>query len=119
MVTEFGKYIRKLRVDKTITLRSMADEIGKSASYLSSVETGKRSITNNFFDAVVGYFNLDDGKKEELRHLAAISQNEVSLSLREASPEQKNSAVAFARQLNSLNAEELKKIDDILERFKL
>jgi transcriptional regulator with XRE-family HTH domain len=117
MVTDFGKFVRKLRIDKTITLRSMADDIGKSPSYLSSVETGKRSITNDFFDSVAKYFNLDCRSIEKLKHLADISQREISMSLKEATPEQKNSAVAFARQLNDLTADELKKIDDILERL--
>jgi transcriptional regulator with XRE-family HTH domain len=117
MVTEFGKFIRKLRIDNTVTLRSMADDIGISPSYLSSVETGKRSITSSFFDSVAKYFNLGHEKIVDLRHLADISQLEISMSFKEATPEQKNSAVAFARQLNDLTADELKKIDDILERL--
>ena len=115
MVTEFGKYIRKLRVDNTTTLRVMADEIGKSASYLSSVETGKRNITADYFNSVVNYFQLDGNSEQELRHLADISQNEISVPLSNATINQRNSAVAFARKLNTLSSDDLKKIDDILE----
>jgi len=115
MVTEFGKYIRKLRIENTVTLRAMADEVGKSPSYLSSVETGKRTITKDFFCSIARYFKLGQEQEKDLRHLADISQSEISMSLKEATLEQRNSAVVFARQLNSLTDDELKKIDDILE----
>lgn len=115
MVTEFGKYIRKLRIDNTITLRKMADDVGKSASYLSSVETGKRNITTDYFNSVINYFQLDGNSEQELRHLADISQNEISVPLGNATLDQRNSAVAFARKLNTLSSDDLKKIDDILE----
>ena len=60
MITEFGKYIRKLRIDKIVTLREMADAVNLSPSYLSSIETGKRNITPGFFEAVVNYFQPID-----------------------------------------------------------
>ena len=115
MITEFGKYIRKLRIDHAITLRQMADAIELSPSFLSSVETGKRNITPSYFDNVVRYFQLNDQDTAELRNLADISKNEISLSIKEATFEQKNSAIAFARRLNSLTTDDLKKINDILK----
>lgn len=115
MITEFGKYIRKLRIDNTVTLRQMAESIGVSASALSSVETGKRNITPSFFKNIVTYFQLNTQESCELRKLADISQSEISVPLKGATYEQRNSAVAFARRLNNLSTDELKKINDILE----
>lgn len=114
MITEFGKYIRKLRIDNTITLRSMADAMGMSASYLSSVETGKRNITTKYFSAVVAYFQLTGSQVTELQELADISRNEISLSLRKANRGQRNSAIVFARRLNTLTSDELGRLDAIL-----
>lgn len=42
-----GVYIRYARQDKNISLRELAKRIGISASYLSDVELGKRSMTND------------------------------------------------------------------------
>jgi transcriptional regulator with XRE-family HTH domain len=115
MITEFGKYIRKLRIDKMVTLRQMADDIGFSAAYLSSIETGKKSITNDFFNRTVKYFGLKDDAALTLRKLADLSLQEISIPMKSATQEQRNSAVFFARRLNQLSHDDLEKINKILE----
>ncbi len=115
MITEFGKQLRKLRIDKTITLRAMAEAMGISPSYLSSIETGKRNITEQFFSSVVSYFGLQGNDVVILRQNADISQNELTLSLSDANDAQKNSAVFFARRLNELTEDDLSKINKILK----
>lgn len=114
MITKFGKQLRKLRIDKTVTLRSMAEAIGISPSYLSSIETGKRNITDDFFKAVVNYFDLNGDDVATLRTCADLSQNEITLLLEEANDAQRNSAVFFARRLNELSDEDLQNINNIL-----
>lgn len=115
MITEFGKQLRKLRIDKTITLRAMAEAMGISPSYLSSIETGKRNITEQFFSSVVSYFGLQAGDVDKLRQYADLSQNEITLLLEEANDAQKKSAVFFARRLNELSDDDLSKINKILQ----
>ena len=44
MLTEFGKILRKLRIDRQELLRDMAKNLEVSSAYLSAVETGKRKI---------------------------------------------------------------------------
>ena len=116
MITEFGKFIRKLRIDETVTLRKMADDLGLSPAYLSSVETGKKKITGNYLDAVVSYFQLSGEAATEVKHLAAISQKELTMSLEKANQKQKNSAVMFARRLNTLTDDEIEKLNLLLEK---
>lgn len=115
MITKFGKQLRKLRIDKTITLRAMADEMGISPSYLSSIETGKRNISENFFSSVVNYFGLQGSDVDMLRQYADLSRNEITLLLEEANDAQKKSAVFFARRLNELSDDDLSKINKILQ----
>jgi transcriptional regulator with XRE-family HTH domain len=115
MITEFGKQIRKYRIDKVVTLRSMADDMGLSAAYLSAVETGKRNITTQLFDSIVDYFKLDEQKRKELRKLADLSQKEISISMENATDKHRNSAAVFARRLNELSFDDLEKINKILE----
>jgi transcriptional regulator with XRE-family HTH domain len=114
MITKFGKQLRKLRIDKTITLGSMADAIGISSSYLSSIETGKRNISDSFFNSVVSYFDLQGDDVVMLKKMADLSQKEITLSLQDANDQQKNSAVFFARRLNELSDEDLENINSIL-----
>ena len=44
MLTEFGQYLRKLRIDHGDFLKDMSDVLGVTPSYLSAVETGKRNV---------------------------------------------------------------------------
>ena len=115
MITEFGKQLRKYRIDKTITLREMADSLRISPAYLSAVETGKREITDTIFDSIVTFFSLIGNDIDNLKHLADISRKELSINLKEASADQRNSAAFFARRLNELTPEELEKINKVLE----
>ena len=43
MNNEFGEYIRKLRNERNLTLRQLAEKIGISSYYLSYLETGKKT----------------------------------------------------------------------------
>ena len=45
MITPFGKYLRKLRIDHDEKLKDMAAKLGVTGSYLSAVEIGKRDST--------------------------------------------------------------------------
>ena len=44
MITEFGKELRKLRIDRGEILKTMAEKINVTSSYLSAIECGKRNI---------------------------------------------------------------------------
>ena len=44
MLTEFGKFVRKLRIDNGTVLGEMAKSIAVSSAYLSAVENGKKNI---------------------------------------------------------------------------
>lgn len=57
MENEFGKFIRKKRKDKNITLIQLAKKTGLSQPYLSQIENGKRDasrvdIINKFASAL-------------------------------------------------------------------
>ena len=47
MVTSFGKALRKLRIDRGMVLKNMADMLGVSSAYLSAIELGKRAIPDS------------------------------------------------------------------------
>ena len=42
-LTEYGKFIRKLRIDKNINQKEHAELLGVSATFLSSIEKGKKA----------------------------------------------------------------------------
>jgi len=67
--TEYGKYLKKLRIDKDNTLAAMAKDMGIAPSYLSAIESGERVIPVDFTEKISEKYSLDDTAKDEFREL--------------------------------------------------
>ena len=59
-ITEFGKFIRKFRLDHDERLFDMAQKLQVSSAFLSSVETGKKSIPQKMLDKIKTVYNMSD-----------------------------------------------------------
>lgn len=56
----FGDYIRQRRIEQGITLSTLAEKTGVSASYLSRIERGERSVPGmTFITRVATALHLD------------------------------------------------------------
>ena len=53
MLTDFGKELRKIRIDNNEFLKDMANKLGVTVSYLSAVENGKRDIPDEWLDKII------------------------------------------------------------------
>ena len=83
MLTEFGKVLRKIRIDKQILLKNMADALKVSSAYLSAVENGKRRIPQDWVEKISEEYTLDGEQKAELSKAADNSMLDVKISLDE------------------------------------
>lgn len=68
-VTELGKFLRKIRIDLEENLKDMADKLGVAASYLSSIESGKRNVPSTLAANLVKAYNLSVNKSLELDNI--------------------------------------------------
>lgn len=64
--TPYGKYLKKIRIDRDETIAVMAKHLEVSPSYLASIETGSREIPAGFSSKLVGVYKLDENEVEEL-----------------------------------------------------
>ncbi|WP_243015114.1 helix-turn-helix domain-containing protein, partial [Brevibacillus borstelensis] len=87
MVTPFGKFCRKLRIDKEELLKDMADKLGVTSSYLSAVENGKRSIPQSWLHGISQIYELCDNQISELQNAIESSQTVLKFDLKELSNE--------------------------------
>ena len=110
MLTEFGKVLRKIRIDKQILLKNMADTLKVSSAYLSAVENGKRRIPQDWVEKISKEYTLDGEQKAELSKAADNSMLDVKISLDGASEIKRDAVLSFARALDGLSDEELTKI---------
>jgi transcriptional regulator with XRE-family HTH domain len=112
MQTELGKELRKLRIDKEERLMQMATRLNVSASFISAVETGKKSPPVGFERQVAAAYDLSAADLQRLCDAADASR--VAFTISPTSPLGRNTAGLLARQIGSLSDEQLESIRKIL-----
>lgn len=110
MLTEFGKALRKIRIECEELLRDMATTLGVSPAYLSAVETGKRRIPDGWVEEISIKYHLSSDKRADLLQAAENSTQEIKISLQDASSLKRGAVLTFARALDKLSDEDLKRI---------
>ncbi|HEC16021.1 MAG TPA: XRE family transcriptional regulator [Sedimenticola sp.] len=116
MLSRFGKTVRKLRIDKGVTLKAMAETLGKTSAYLSAVETGRKNPPDKLVRDIAAFFELPKKETEDLKKAAQESRSEVNISMMGFSDAQREVAAAFARQFSTLTEDELEQIRGLLKK---
>lgn len=114
MLTEFGKEIRKLRIDLGITLFEMAKETGVSSAFLSAMENGKKSVPDEYVNTLADRFEFIANAKDHFLMLADKTKKEVRINLSGRDSNANELATAFARNFSELSDEQVEKIKSIL-----
>ena len=115
MLTEFGSILRKLRIDRRELLKDMAEKLGVSSAYLSAVETGKRKVPAGWETRIAEIYGLSKEQKEELTLASERSAQEVKISLEQATSLQREAAISFAKALQCLDDQKLRKIMSVMD----
>lgn len=118
MLNSFGKFCRKLRIDKGELLKDMATKLGVTSSYLSAVENGKRNVPHNWIEKISDMYSLNSSDINELKRAFDESKKIVQFDFSGYSSEEKNDLLAFAREFKGLNEDEREKIKDIFLKSK-
>lgn len=116
MLTEFGKILRKLRIDHDETLIRMAKKLQVTASFLSYVETGQRNVPDVWLEQIPRLYSLNTQQSKELREAGLIRLKSVKMDVEQKSEEDKTLALLFARRLAELSSEEKDQIFNILSQ---
>ena len=67
MITEFGKELRKMRIDAGEVLKDMATKLGITSSYLSAIEVGKRTVSERILTNIQEKYTLSEAEMLRLR----------------------------------------------------
>lgn len=118
MATEFGKELRKLRIDEDETLADMAEKLGISMSYLSAIEIGTRSVPSGLIEKLSAQYKLNKEAVETLNKALEQSISSIDISLQSTLPLQRDLAIMLARKLPDLSDSECEKMLSILKEGK-
>lgn len=114
MLTNFGKFCRKLRIDRGELLLDMANRLGVSAAFLSKVENGKKKPPKEWRDILISEYDLNETQVYELDDCIFDALNRESIDISEFASGEKDLMLSFARQFNNLSDEKIKKIRNII-----
>ncbi|EIJ79098.1 transcriptional regulator xre family, bacteriophage lambda repressor c1 like protein [Bacillus methanolicus PB1] len=118
MLTPFGKFSRKLRIDNGELLKDMAGKLGVTSSYLSAVENGKRNAPHEWIDKISDLYSLSPEDRNDLMQAVQASQKVVKIDFEGISSEDRNAILALAREFKSLDEGDKEKIKNILLKNK-
>jgi transcriptional regulator with XRE-family HTH domain len=110
MLTNFGKFLRKLRIDEGEILKNMADRLGVSSAYLSAIEMGKRTIPDDMITRLARLYSLSEDDICQLESARTQSLNQIKLYLNEASPAKRDAALIFARRFDEMDEQTIDKL---------
>jgi predicted transcriptional regulator len=95
-LTEFGKAVRKARIDIGHTLLTMSNELGTTPAFLSGLETGSKKIPVKWVEKINVFFKEKGCQIDRLQDLADVS-NEMVLIDSRLSQQQKMLVAGFAK----------------------
>ena len=83
-LTPFGVFVRKLRLDNDERLKDMAERMGVSSTYLSSIEYGRRAVPSAWRDKIQEIYHLETDEVNSLDEAIQMSRllqsNKVDIS---------------------------------------
>mgnify|MGYP003669099149 CR=1 FL=1 len=103
-MTPFGAKIRKLRAERGVTLKQMAEALQVSSAYLSALEHGKKGRpTVGLIHQICQYFGLIWDDAEDLKKLARQSNPRVVIDTAGLSPKATELANTLAKRIRDLD----------------
>lgn len=100
MLTEFGKEIRKIRIDKGLRLLDLAERISMSSAFVSAVETGRKPVPADYPAMVGAAMGLSVEETQRLER--AADQDRSQISIGNLPSDTKELLAAFARRVDDV-----------------
>lgn len=116
MVNQLGKILRIVRINTGDSMRTMAEKLGLSVSYLSAIENGKRNVPGDLESKIISKYNLSDKDKKNLREAINATTEKVKVDLTELSAKKKK--LVFAITKDQIDEDTLQQLCAIIDKNK-
>ncbi len=114
MLTSFGKFCRKIRIDNGKLLFDMAQQLGVSSAFLSKVENGKAKPPVGWEDLIINEYDLSEDQIKELRDSIYDARNGNVINISDLASDDRDMMLAFARRLDTMNPVDKEKFKKLL-----
>lgn len=113
--TPLGKLIRQIRLDLNLTQKDFGEKLDTSASFISSVEIGKKTLSENKVLTIIDNFELPEATVKKLRAFAVIQASSFTVTVSDKTPwEKRKLAFLFSKKLPTISEETVEKIVELL-----
>ncbi|MEM6387476.1 MAG: helix-turn-helix transcriptional regulator [Pseudomonadota bacterium] len=110
--TDLGKWSINFRTDRDMLHKEMADALGLSASYLSSIEHGRKPIPEDWWDKVCRTFELTLPEASSLK--IAIMRSKKSVTLPIENEYEARLLVAYQDHRSNLTDKTTREIENLI-----
>ncbi|MCI7949279.1 helix-turn-helix transcriptional regulator [Klebsiella pneumoniae] len=115
-VTQLGRFLRKVRIDRGQRLNDMAEEMEMSVAQLSAIELGKRSISAKVKQRLITFYSAFCSGEEEVGRLVDVSQPSFKEDFEDADDLRRELFVSFARSYKALPEDQARQwLDELNE----
>ena len=114
--TKYGEFIRVLRIKHHEIMGDTAKLLGCMVSFVSSVESGKKNVPENWAQILIEHYHLTEDEQKELFDAIEDSKTQVKLNLTSATNPQRRLAVQFQRSFEKLDDETASAIMELLNK---
>lgn len=115
-MTDFGKFLRKLRIDRGEVLYDMAQKLKVSSAFLSAIENGNKSAPVGLVPKISESYSLDSKQTAELQYLADLTAKQVRLSLNNVGLKKRDFAMTLARQFDDISQSQIEQMLRIVKK---
>ena len=115
MLSNYGKILRNIRIDKGLTMAQMAKAVGITSAYLSTIERGKRNIPKSLTQNVINHYKLSNEQVAELQEAEYLSMDSFEIELSDVDLDKKTLVFTIAKNLKNMTCEQVAMIKNIVE----
>ena len=117
-MTPFGEKLREIRKAKAMSLKDLAQAIGVSSAYLSTLEHGQRSRPSWYLiQRIIAHFNVIWDEAENLERLAALSHPRVTIDTSRLSPNACEMANRLSVNIGKMSQEDIEEMLAIVKKY--
>ena len=114
MITELGKFLRKLRIDNGEILKDMSEKLGVTVSFLSAVENGKKKMPSAWNKIICNLYSLNAEQSAFFSNAIANSEETIDIKLNEIPTQNRGLVVSFARKFSDFDERQIEKFKELL-----
>ncbi len=114
--TKFGEFMRIKRIQNHEVMGDTANLLGVKLPFVSTVESGKRNVPEEWIPILVEHYGLSKEEQAELSEAVEQSKTQVKINLMSANNLQRSVAVQIQRSFDKLDKETAEAIIELLNK---